>query len=59
MGLKVAVTYFQRNMQNKVLNGLVFIDDVLTHGKIDPEFFTSTRRVFDRLRDKKVAANPR
>jgi len=52
-------------MQNKVLKGQVYeiceiyIDDVLIHGKSDPEFLTYTRRVFDRLRDKKVAVNPR
>ena len=41
--------FFQRSMQNKVLNGLVYeiceiyIDDVLTHGKTDPGFLTNTR----------------
>ena len=43
-------------MQNKVLNGLVYdicgiyINDVLIHGKTDPEFLLNTRRVFERLR---------
>ena len=52
-------------MQNKVLNDQVYeiceiyIDDVLIHGKSDPEFLTNTRRAFDRFRDKKVAVNPR
>ena len=46
-------------MQNKVLNGLVYdicgiyINDVLIHGKTDPEFLLNTRRVFERLRSKK------
>ena len=59
MGLKGAVPYFQRSMQTKVLHALVCIDDVLTHGKTNPEFPTNTRRVFDRLCDTKVAVNPR
>ena len=51
-------------MQNKVLNDLVYkiceiyIDDVLIHGKSDPEFLDNTYRVFNRLRDKNVAVNP-
>ena len=63
MGLKGAGLYFQRSMQNKV--GLVYeiceiyIDDVLIHGKSEPEYLDNTRRVLDRLRDKKVAVNPR
>ena len=62
MGLRGAGPYFQCTMQNKVLNGMVYkicdisIDDVLIHGKSDPEFLDNTRRVFDRLRNKKVAA---
>ena len=65
MGLKGAGPYFQRSMQNKVLNGLVYeiceiyIDDVLIHGQTDPDFLANTRRVFERLRSKKVAVNPR
>ena len=83
MGLKGAAPYFQRSMQNKVLNGLVYeiceiyIDDVLIlgkseaeflrdvrqvferHGKSDPKILDNTHRVFDRLRDKNVAVNPR
>jgi cleavage and polyadenylation specificity factor subunit 1 len=52
-------------MQNKILNDLVYeiceinIDDVLIHGKTDPDFLTNTRRVLERLRSKKVAVNPR
>jgi hypothetical protein len=52
-------------MQNKVLNGLVYdiceiyINDVLIHGKTDPEFLLNTRRVFERLRSKKIAASRR
>ena len=55
MGLKGAGPYFQRSMQNKVLNGLVYeiceiyIDDVLIH----------VRRVFKRLWVKNVPVNPK
>ena len=65
MGLKGAGPDFQRTMQNKVLNGLVYeiceiyINDVLIHGKSDPEFLDNTRCVFERLRDKNVVVNPR
>ena len=34
-------------------------DDVLTYGKTDADFRTSTHLVFDRLRDKNVTVNPR
>ena len=63
MGLKGADLYFQRSMQNKV--GLayeiceIYINDVLIHGKSEPECLDNTRRVLDRLRDKKVAVNHR
>ena len=43
-GLPGAGPYFQRSMQTKVLDDLVYVDDVLTHGKTDPEFLTNTRR---------------
>ena len=52
-------------MQNKVLNGLVYeiceiyIDDVLIHGKSEAEFLRNVRRVFERLRAKNVAVNPK
>ena len=51
--------------QNKVLQGRVYeiceiyIDDVLIHGKTDSYFLANTRRVFERLRSKKVAVNPK
>ena len=67
MGLKGSGPYFQRSMQNKFLNGLVYeiceiyIDDVLIHGKTDAEFLrnVNVRRVFERLRAKNVAVNPK
>ncbi len=52
-------------MQNKVLNGLVYeiceiyIDDVLIHGKSEAEFLRNVRRVFEHLRAKNVAVNPK
>jgi len=57
MGLKGAGPYFQCSLQTKILHGLVYIDDVLTHGKTDPEFLTYTRRVLDSLRNTKVAVD--
>ena len=57
MGLKGAGPYFQRSMQTKVFHGLVCIDDLLTHGKTDSEFLTSTRRLHERFRAKNVAVN--
>ena len=65
MGLKGAGHYFQHNMHNKVLNGLVYeicevyIDDVLIHGKSEAEFLRNVRRVFERLRAKNVTDNSR
>ncbi len=65
MGLKGSGPYFQRSMQNKVLNGLVYeiceiyIDDILIHGKSEAEFLRNVRRVFERLRAKNVAVNPK
>ena len=59
MGLKGAGPYFQQSLQTKVLDGLVYIDDVLTRGKTDPAFLTNIRRVLDSLRNTKVAVNPR
>ena len=53
MGLKRAGPYFQRSMQNKVLNGLayeiceIYIDDVLIHGKSEAEFLRNVRRAFN------------
>ncbi len=57
MGLKGAGPYFQRSMQTKVFHGLVYIDDVLSHGKTEPEFLTNTRRLYERLRATNVAVN--
>jgi len=52
-------------MQNRALNGLVYeiseiyIDDVLIHGTSEAEFLRNVRRVFERLRAKNVAVNPK
>jgi len=65
MRLKGSALYFQRSMQNKVLNGLVYeiceiyIDDVLIYGKSEAEFLRNVRRVFERLRAKKSLSIPR
>jgi len=65
IGLKGSGPYFQRSMQNKVLNGLVYeiceiyIDGVFIHGKSEAEFLRYVRRVFERLRAKNVPVNPK
>jgi len=49
-------------MHNTVLNRLVYeiyIDDVLLHGKTEAELLRNVRRVFERLRAKNVAVNPK
>ena len=57
--------YFQRSMASKVLAGLIYriselyIYDVLIHGSTEADFLTNLRKVFQRLRDHNVAANPR
>ena len=52
-------SYFQRSMASKVRTGLIYIDDVLIHGPTEAEFLTKLRKVFQRLRDHNVAANPK
>ena len=37
----------------------IYIDDVLIHGKSEAEFLRNVRRVFERLRAKNVAVNPK
>ena len=57
--------YFHRTMSNKVLSDLVYriceiyIDDVLIHGSNPDEFLINLRKVFERLREFRVAANPK
>jgi hypothetical protein len=65
MGLKGSGPYFQRSMASVVLAGLVYIiceiyiDDVLIHGRSEEDFLVNLRKVLDRLRTFKVAANPK
>jgi len=53
------------SMQIKVLNGLVYeiceiyFDDLFIHGKSEAEILHNVRRVFERLRAKNVAVNPK
>ena len=52
-------------MASKVLAGLIYrifelyIDDVLIHGTTESEFLINLRKVFERLREHNVAANPK
>ena len=61
MGLKGSSPFFQRSM---ALAGYVtriceiYNDDVLIHGSTDNEYVDNIRKVFSRLRTKKVTANP-
>ena len=62
MGLKGAGPYFQRSMASEILAGLIcelYIDDVLIHGPTEAKFLANLHKVFQRLRDHNVAANPR
>jgi len=69
MGLKGSGPFFQRSIANKVLVGHVtniceiYIDDVLIHGESDKLIFRIhakyTRKVLERLRSKRVTANPK
>jgi len=57
MGLKLADPYFQRSMARKVLAGLIYC---ICELYIDEsEFLIYLRKVFERLREHNVAANPR
>jgi hypothetical protein len=52
-------------MSSKVLAGLVYricelyIDDVLIHGQSESDFLANVRKVFERLREFKIAVNPK
>ncbi len=64
MGLKSAPAYFQQQMQQVVLAGLVgsicevYIDDIIIHGSTEDEFITNLETVLQRLRDYNITINP-
>ena len=65
MGLKNAVSYFQRVMSTVALVGLIYtacelyIDDIFVFGKDEDEFLKNLEAVFTRLRKHKVTLNPK
>jgi len=65
IGLKISGPFFQRSIANKVLVGYVinicevYIDDVLIHGDSDKAYLSNTRKLLEKLRSKKVTANPK
>ena len=65
MGLKNAVSYFQRVMATVVLIGLIYlicelyIDDILVFGKDEDDFMDNLEKVFKRLRQYNVTLNPK
>jgi len=62
---KGSESFFQRSIANKVLVEYVtnicevYIDNVLIHGDSDQAFLSNMRNVLERLRSKKVTANPK
>jgi hypothetical protein len=64
MGLKGAPSYFQRQMQDVVLSGLVghiceiYIDDVIIYGTTEEEFIKNANTVFERFEKFQIYLNP-
>jgi hypothetical protein len=56
LGLKGATSYFQANMANTVLRGLIYnicdiyIDDIIAYGTTEEQFFQHLNQVLSRLR---------
>jgi hypothetical protein len=65
MGLKRAPTYFQREMSNTVLGGLIeygvelYIDDCIVYGGTEEELVQNLRKVFERFKAFNVTLNPK
>ena len=65
MGLKGAPSYFQQQMANTVLHGLLYnicelyIDDIIIYGKTLDGFLENVRLVFQRLLEYHITLNPR
>ena len=64
MGLKGAPNYFQRELSNQVLGGLLghacelYVDDLIIFGSTEEEFLDRLEQVFQRLQDHNVTCNP-
>jgi hypothetical protein len=65
MGIKGAPTYFQRKIQDEVLQGYVrnicelYVDDSIVPGRDKQEFLSSLEKVLRRFNDKDVRLNPK
>ena len=64
MGLKGAPSYFQQQMAQTVLCGLlyqileIYLDDIITFGNTEDEYIDNLRQVFDRLVKFGITLNP-
>jgi hypothetical protein len=64
MGLTSAPSYFQEQMQNVVLAGLlysiceVYLDDIIVHAQTEEQFIDRLRKIFQRLSDNGITLNP-
>jgi hypothetical protein len=64
MGLKGAPSYFQREMSQTVLGGLLgygvelYFDDCIVYGQTEDEFNLNLRAVFERFRTHNITLNP-
>jgi hypothetical protein len=64
MGLKGAPSYFQREMSQTVLGGLIgygvelYLDDCIVYGQTEEEFKLNLKAVFERFRAHNITLNP-
>jgi hypothetical protein len=65
MGLKGAPSYFQQQMAQKVLGGLLYsgvelyIDDILIHAETEDQFLELVEKLFARLEEMNVTISPK
>ena len=65
MGLKGAPTYFQREMAQTVLAGIIgygaelYIDDCIVYGKTEEEFLHNLETVFQKFKAHNITLNPK
>jgi len=65
MGLKGAPTYFQREMAQTVLAGIIgygaelYIDDCIVYGKTEEEFLANLESVFEKFKAHNITLNPK
>ena len=65
MGLKGAPTYFQREMAQTVLAGIIgygaelYIDDCIVYGETEEEFLANLESVFEKFKAHNITLNPK